>query len=374
VGIKRYLLEAAVTTMRMACRFPRVKTPLRIFVLRNNNLGDLVAITPLFKALRMAFPDAYIAAGVSSWSKDILKNNPYISEVVDCSAPWHNYRTPKNNLTSALSYIFGSSEAARLRSYEFDVGIDVLGSPFGSMLLMRLKIPIRLGRKGYAGGHSGTTAYLQYTTAESVSQGVLEFVRLLKSDAEIDSDPKPQLYLSETEIEEARKAWLEIEGSAGNRRPRIVIAPGAGSTDKQWPVERFTEFVDRLSKDTCGCMLGSREDFRLGEAIAHDVKGWSNRCGSVSIRQSMALISLADLVICHSSFVMHLAAAFSRQCVVILPTWIEPESHAQLWEIAGIHHHLSPLRDEEHVRVADAENQARRLLCNAEGGRLKAFH
>ncbi len=152
MGIKRDLLEAGVTTMRLIRRFPKAKRPLSIFVLRNNDLGDLVVVTPLFKALRMAFPDAYIVAGVCSWSKDILKNNPYISEVVDCNAPWHNHRAPHKSLTKALKYIFGSPEVTRLRSYKFHVGIDVLGSPFGSMLLMHLNIPIRLGRKGYAGG------------------------------------------------------------------------------------------------------------------------------------------------------------------------------------------------------------------------------
>lgn len=367
MGIRRYLLEGAVAAMRMVGRFPKVKKPLKILVLRNNNLGDLVVITPLFEALRTAFPDAFIAAGICSWSKDILKNNPYIDEIVDCNAPWYNYSAPKRNLTSALSYIFNSPEAARLRDHEFDIGIDVLGSPFGSMLLMRLGIPVRLGRKGYAGGHTGATAYLKFTMSESVSEGAVKFVRLLKSDAEIDPHPKPQLFLSETEIEEARNAWQELEGSAGKGKHRIVVAPGAGSTDKQWPVERFTELVDHLSKDSCGCLLGTAADLQLGETIARDLKGWSNRCGSVSIRQSMALISLADHVICHSSFVMHLAAAFNKQCVVLLPTWIEVESHARLWEVAGIHHHLSPPRGEKHVRVVDAESQVRLFLCDVDG-------
>jgi len=265
-------------------------------------------------------------------------------------------------LTKALKYIFGSPEVTRLRSYKFHVGIDVLGSPFGSMLLMHLNIPIRLGRKGYAGGHSGATAYLENTTTTSVAKGVLEFARLLKKDAEIDSDTKPQLYLSLPEIEEAKKVWLEIEETAGKGRPRIVVAPGAGVPDKQWPVARFAELIGRLSKETCGCVLGSSEDRQLGEAIARDVEGWSNRCGKVSIRQSMALISLADLVICHSSFVMHLASAFSRPAVVILTRALDSKIHAYFWEVEGSHYQLYPSGKDHHVSVAAVEEQTRVLL------------
>jgi heptosyltransferase-2 len=358
-------LELGVTAMRMVCRFPKAKEkPRSIFVLRNNDLGDLVVTTPLFKALRMAFPEAFIVAGVSSWSKEILKNNPYISEVIDCNAPWHNHRTPKKSLKKALQYIFGSHEAEKLKAHMFDVGIDVVGSPFGSMLLMHLQIPVRLGRKGYAGGHSGATAYLENTNTESVARGALGFVRLLKHDAEIDVDTKPQLFLSALELEEGAKVWREIEETVGSGKPRIVVAPGAGTLDKQWPAKRFAELVSRISADTCGCVLGSEVDTHLGEEIAHEVPGWSDRCGKVSIRQSMALISLADMVICHTSLVMHLATCFNKPSVLILTRAVDPKVHAFFWEVEGVHHQLYPSGDAQHVSVDEAEEVTSHLLAS----------
>jgi ADP-heptose:LPS heptosyltransferase len=362
MGIRRSILEACVTTMRKVYRYRKAKEPLSILVLRNNDLGDLVIITPLFQALRRAFPDSHIAAGVGSWSKDILKNNPYISEVIDCNAPWHNHCTGRKSLLKALRYIFMSREVARLRAKQFDVGIDVLGSPFGSMLFIHLRIPIRLGRKGYAGGHTGSTAYLDAGKTLSVAKSASEFVGLLKSGVEVDLGSKPQLFLDAHEIEEAERVWLEIEATGGSGNPRIVVAPGAGAPEKQWPVENFAELAGRLSEQTCGCVIGSQADWPLGEEIARELGGWSNRCGKVSLRQSMALISLADLVICHGSFAMHLAAAFEKRCVLILTRLQDPKSHAELWEVDGVHYQLFPRDDEQHVRVADVESQARLLL------------
>lgn len=87
MGIKRSLLEISVTAMRMVHRYRKAKAPLSILVLRNNDLGDVVTVTPLFQALRSAFPDSRIVAAVGSWAREILSNNPYVSEVVECNAP-----------------------------------------------------------------------------------------------------------------------------------------------------------------------------------------------------------------------------------------------------------------------------------------------
>ena len=364
MGIKRNLLETAVTAMRLAWRTRKVRRPFTIFILRNNDLGDLVVVTPLFKALRQAFPDSKIVVGVCSASKDILKHNPYVSEVVDCNAPWHNHHSRHKSLTRPLRYIFASSEVDRLKDYKFDVGIDVLGSPFGSMLMLQLGIPIRLGRKGYAGGHSGATAYLENTTLEPVAKGALGFVKLLKPQQELDSDTKPQLFLSESEIAEAREVWSEIEGLSGTKGPRIVVAPGAGIPEKQWPVERFAELSARFSAQMTGCILGSRADIALGETIVRRSKGWSNRCGKVSIRDSMALISLADVVVCNSSFVMHIASAFHKPAVVILTRVLDSRIHAYFWEVAGLHHQLYPLAGDEHVSVDAVEQKTLHLMAS----------
>ena len=47
---------------------------------------------------------------------------------------------------------FCSDEAKAIQSIGPEIGIDVLGSGFGALLLMRAQIPYRLGVRGYAGG------------------------------------------------------------------------------------------------------------------------------------------------------------------------------------------------------------------------------
>ena len=46
--------------------------PRSIFVLRSNDIGDLLAVTPLFEALRRRFPDAWIGVGTGGWNAPCL--------------------------------------------------------------------------------------------------------------------------------------------------------------------------------------------------------------------------------------------------------------------------------------------------------------
>ena len=60
------------------------------FVLRNNDLGDVLVATPLLKGLKKAFPDSRVSIGVGDWAMPLLENNPYVDEIIPCNAPWHN--------------------------------------------------------------------------------------------------------------------------------------------------------------------------------------------------------------------------------------------------------------------------------------------
>ena len=128
--------------------------PVSIFVLRNNDIGDVICSTPLFAALRQWFPAARIAAGVGRWAEPILRHNPNVDEVLLTDAPWYNKFVHDRSFLSALRYITRSEQVRELARRRFDIGIDVLGSHFGALLLRRARIPWLLGVRGFAGGHS----------------------------------------------------------------------------------------------------------------------------------------------------------------------------------------------------------------------------
>ena len=110
--------------------------PEKIFVLRNNDIGDLLVITPLFEALKRRFPKTEILAGVGSWNREILAGNPHVSKILEVNAPWHNKFVQPQGVVAALKYVYLSNEARVVRGEHAEIGVDVLGSGFGSLLLV----------------------------------------------------------------------------------------------------------------------------------------------------------------------------------------------------------------------------------------------
>jgi len=55
---------------------PLPVAPRRLVVLKSCCLGDALEATPLIGALRRAYPDARLVAGVGRWSRPALCNNP----------------------------------------------------------------------------------------------------------------------------------------------------------------------------------------------------------------------------------------------------------------------------------------------------------
>lgn len=322
------LMEAAVAAL--ARKPPRIgppESPDSIFVLRNNDVGDVLAATPLFDALRRRFPAARIAAGVGSWSAPVLQGNPHVAETLKVEAPWFNKYTRDVGPVGRLAYILRSPEIEEVRSRGFDVGIDVVGTAWGSLLLYRARIPYRLGVEGYAGGHTGVQASVRYDPGESVSRSSLRFAEAL--GATDLPEARPQLFLSAEEQEAGERLW-----SGGGGR-RIVVGPGGGLAVKLWPRERFAGLIRRLSELGEVAVVGGPMERGLAEELAAGAPG-ARALPGLGLRQTFALVAASHLVICNSSMLLHVAAAFRRPTVAALgPSFSSARQHQAQWGYPG---------------------------------------
>jgi ADP-heptose:LPS heptosyltransferase len=317
---KRTMMEGWVGALaHFAPKRPPGGAPRSIFVLRNNDLGDLLVVTPLFQALRELFPQAHLAAGIGDWCRDILKHNPYVDEIVPVNAPWHNKFTLPQSVGRSLDYIYRSEEVRTLRARAFDIGLDVLGSPFGSLLMMRAGIPWRLGVRGYAGGHTGTHRRVEFNSREHVGRASLRFAELL--GAKTLPLARPQLYLSSEESERASGLWSKVEKTGTKTARRFVLAPGGGFPEKCWPVDRFAALAARLSSElgAVGLIVGGKQDKEAGALIAEGTCGaFVSLAGELSLRETFAVTAGASGVVCNSSVMMHASAAVGVHAFVVL--------------------------------------------------------
>lgn len=293
--------------------------PRSIFVLRNNDIGDLLVITPLFEALRRRFPSARIVAGVGDWAAPALKGNPNVDEVFPLNAPWYNAKVKPQGCVAALRYIMQSPEVARLRAARHDIGIDVLGSGLGSLLLLRSGIPFRLGVRGYAGGHSATQSCVKYDPNEHVGRSALRFAEMLGA-TDLPSN-RPQLFLD----------------VPANPSGAIIFAPGGGYREKCWPIEHFEALAGRVNNIPIH-VIGGEGDRAHGLRLAKIGPHVINLTCRLTLRESFAAIAASRLVVCNSSMAMHAAAAFNKPAIVTLgPDLPDAAQHAAQWGYSDTH-------------------------------------
>ncbi len=330
------LTEALVwTAARFAAAEHEERKPRSILVLRNNDLGDLLVVTPLFEALRRRFPTAEIVAAVGRWNVATLRHNPHLSDVLVVDAPWFNKFVPRQSLTRILAYIAFSVQARTLARRGFDTGIDVLGSPWGSLLLLRAGIPLRLGVRGYAGGHTGVTLAVDFRPGEQVGRSALRFAELLGAT---DLPPaRPQIFLDRAERWTGEQLWCS---RFGPERTRVVVAPAGGVAARCWPAESFAALTALLAaEDPAIVVAGGPRDRALGERVAAAAPSASevvNLAGHLSLRETFALLAAADLVVCNSSVLLHAAAAFGKPTWALLgPSFPSSRQHDAQWGYPG---------------------------------------
>ncbi len=338
----RHLLRSAgaavleVAVRRAAARAPSLPEPpaepRSIFVLRNNDVGDLLVVTPLFEALARRFPEARIAAGTGDWSRDVLLHNPWVSEVLPVNAPWFNKYAAGAGPLGRRRYL-RSPEVREVARRRFEVGIDVLGSAWGSLLLLRTGIPWRIGVRGYAGGDSGVQAAVDFDPSLHVGRAALRSAELLGAT---DLPPvRPQIFLTAEELDAAERWW--VAGEAGVRRRRVVIAPGGGLASRCWPAERWIELARGLGTDLSVLVLTGPREREIAAAVTAACPGARSHDEPPGLRQVFALLAAGDLVLCNSSMSLHAAAAFSRRILVLLgPSFPSARAHQAQWGYPGL--------------------------------------
>jgi len=334
---------------------PACQHPQHIFILRNNDLGDLLIITPLFAALKHQNPMVKITVGVGDWARPILLKNPHVDDILPINAPWFNkgIPAPQQTFFHRLRYLAQSPEIAALKQLKPDLGIDIFGSFWGAMLLLRAKIPQRWGVAGYGGGEGAMEFCIPYHPDIQVGRSALRFAEALGATALPLC--RPQLFLTAAEQGEGQALWQGL----GMDKIKIVIGPGSGSDPRYWGLANYQALIAHLSQrqDLALVLVGGEGDRLQGTRF--NPFPITNLIGQLSLRQTFALLAGADLVLCNSSMLMHGAAAFKVETLVLLgPAFGNPEQHDRQWGYQGYYQSLG----REKATVGEAIAQVEFLL------------
>ncbi len=278
--------------------------PSRILVIRPDHIGDVLFTTPALRALHSAAPDAHITYMVGPWAYEIVKDNPYLDEIMICTFPGFTRRPKKHPLQP---YMVLWRYARSLRGKSFDLALVLrFDHWWGAMLAYWSGVPQRIG---YALPEMSPflTRAVPYVGGRHEVEQNMHLVRTalgddIASPGPLEFEPAP---------EDVKSALNLLPAENGDQR-YLCLHPGAGSPVKLWRSEYFAQAADTLV-NRYGLQViisGSADDRSLVEDIAGRME--SNPiviAGQTSLGELAAIMSRCELVVGVDSGPLHLAVS-----------------------------------------------------------------
>ncbi len=262
---------------------------MNVLVVRPDGIGDVVLSLPVASHLRQLVPGVKIGFLTSPVVAPILDHHPDVDYVRTM-----RWTDRLEDLRTALSD---------------GVEATIFLKPFRRLMWAAFlaRVPIRVA-----------TGYRWYSLLANrrIYDHRSDFS---KHESEYNVGMLKGLGLSPLEVSQPRLTVVEAERSAGERRwtglptPRVVIHPG-GVSGRRWGLEHYLDLARELARRGHGVALtgsdGERAEFER-EVVSGVVlsTGITNLMGRLSVRELMAVIATAQVVVSGATGPAHLAAA-----------------------------------------------------------------
>ncbi len=320
------------------CLVPRNEASIRIIIVKQGALGDILMATPLVSALRQAYPNAFITWLVEHTNVEAVDANPHIDEVIiwdsnywrdllpsrwkkwlDVPRRWFGLRW----LTSALIM------AHQLRQRRFDVFLTLSAHEW-PLLVVGARAPLSIGLEE-TDDDCYKRFYKIYLGRDLPTHRTDKYLCMLEA-MDLPSSMNKQMIIGYTASDAAAVNNLLEQHDISHGKPFVVLAPQTTWLSKNWSPIHYAALADRLTRDH-GCrvvLTGTERECLHVEAIGRMMnEDFVSTAGLLSIRQMSALIDKATLVISGDTGPMHIAAAVGTPYVALFgPT--NPAHYAPL--------------------------------------------
>jgi lipopolysaccharide heptosyltransferase II len=274
-----------------------------ILVMRLYFVGDVLLSTPVFEALKGAFPRANLTLLLKRRALEVVERNPFVDNVVVYDGV-SNYHSPA----------WLASLAGRLRKARYGLCVDLTGDLRSSWLLLASDPGFRIGFN-----HAGCGFLLDRRTPyRSEGHVVDHLVGTVSPVGATLQGPVPRLYLTDRERRSAIRMVHErgIEEDAGY----VVVSPGANWEFRRWPAVRFGHLA-AMVRDRLGLrsvIVGSADDAGLANEVLTASDGAATSiAGATSLRDLAAVSAAASAFVGNDSGPMHLAASQGTPVVAL---------------------------------------------------------
>jgi heptosyltransferase-3 len=285
-----------------------------IVVFKQRHIGDVLLSTPVFRALRSAFPSARIAAVVNEGTEEMLSGNPDIDRIVVL-------RRSRRDAGGMARWKEEWSTLREIRSGRPDLAVQLTEGDRGAILSMLSGAKCRAGVAPARRGLFGKERIFTHLCPSPplYRHAVLRDLDVLAVAGIPSADLSLRFVFSPQDREEAmRKA--RGAGLPGDRA-FAVIQPTSRWTFKCWTDEGMAGVVGHLSRKGIFPVVTSGPAPEEA-AMAKRILGMSGvdgalLAGSLTLKELGALIASARLFVGVDSAPMHIAAAVGTPTVAL---------------------------------------------------------
>jgi lipopolysaccharide heptosyltransferase I len=275
--------------------------PARILIIKPSAIGDVVHTLPILNLLRKRFPAAHIAWMLTPACAGLLDGHPMLNEVVlfDRNRYARSWRDPAS-LMGLVTFM------KELRRRKFSLVIDLQGLFRSGWFTWQTRAPRRVGFR-----NARELAPMFYTDAIDVGPPEQHAIdRYLKLAVALGCDTSEVAFPFHVTDEDRR----HVDSHVGSIGRFAVLMPGTNWPTKRWPIEKFAQLVEPLEKRFAfkTVVAGGPDDIDRANQI-----GGTNLAGKTTLRQTVALLQRAALVIANDSGPMHIAAALGKPLVAL---------------------------------------------------------
>jgi len=266
----------------------------RFLIIQTAFIGDVILSTALIEKLHYHMPEATIDFLVRKGAEGLLQNHPHLNEVLI----WHKKGGKYRDLWRLLKII-------RQRRYDKIINLQRFGATGLLTALSEAKETIGFEKNPFS-------RFFTHRLPHRLEPGVHEIDRNAGLVSWFTDEVvfKPRLYPSMADYETVKPYQTG---------PYICVAPTSVWFTKQYPVDKWIDFIRQLPKSLTVYLLGAPSDSETCERIRLQVghERTVNLTGKLSLLASAALIKGAVMSYVNDSAPMHLASSMNAPTTAI---------------------------------------------------------
>ncbi len=280
---------------------------MKILIFRSGAIGDVLMTTPLVRAVRNRYPQAEITYLTGNWSKEAIRGNCNIDNLItfDDSIIFRKKIWKLINLVR------------KVRKEKFDLAFVLDKSKWFGLLVRLAQVKDRIGFDREGEGKYNTKSVSFDASRHEIDYyldiGKMAGAKPVGRGMELQIPREDVLYVKQ--FLKNNKIRGKIVGIAAGGASN----PGQELLEKRWPWEKYKQLCEKMIAEL-GCtivLFGGEGDMDISRSIKEGNDRIIDVTGSMTIKQSAALMSKCDLFVTHDSGPMHMAAASGTKVIAL---------------------------------------------------------